>query len=181
MNTYISLLRGINVSGHKMIKMEDLINLYKSLKFENVRTYVQSGNVIFNTSARDQEKILKKLETNIESRFGFPVKVIIRTHGELYQVIKKNPFIKRTGIDISKLYISFLSDKPAAGLIKDIKLNKNETEEYQIIGKEVYLYLPEGYGNTKLQIGIFEKKLNVIATARNWKTVNTLYEFSNEK
>jgi uncharacterized protein (DUF1697 family) len=111
----------------------------------------------------------------IKRSFNFDVKVIIRTPSELKQVISKNPFIKRKGIDTARLYLSFLSGKPDPALLKELKVNKKDSEEFLISGKEIYLYLPEGYGTTKLQIGIFEKKLKLAATARNWKTVNALY------
>lgn len=181
MNTYITLVRGINVSGQKMIKMPALVNLYESIGFKNVSTYIQSGNLLFKSSISSPDKIAEKIEKNIKSTFGFEVKVIIRTPEELKMVINKNPFLKRDRIDTIRLYVSFLSNEPDKKLIKDLQINKNESEEFQIIGKEIYLYLPQGFGNAKLQAGVFEKKLNVSATARNWKTVNALYEMAKEK
>ena len=176
--TYISLLRGINVSGQKMIKMSELASLYESIGFGNVRTYVQSGNVIFESTINDPVKIQNKIEKGLEANFGYQVKVIIRTPDEIKEIIKKNPFIKKPGVDIIRLYVSFLSNVPAPALLKDLTVNKKPSEEFKIIGKEVYLYMPEGFGTSKLQIGVFEKKLSTIATARNWKTVNMLYELS---
>jgi uncharacterized protein (DUF1697 family) len=178
MSKYISLLRGINVTGKNMIKMAEMVKLYESMGFKNIKTYLQSGNVIFDTSSNDAQKMIKKIEKGIETNFGFQVKVIILSPDELKQVIKKNPFLKRKGIDKNHLYVSFLSEAPDSELLKNLSINKNPSEEFQIIEKAVYLCLPEGYGRTKLQAGIFEKKLNVTATARNWKTVNALNDLT---
>ena len=176
MNTYISLLRGINVGGHSQIKMKDLTGLYESSGFKNVKTYVQSGNVVFDSSMDDGEKIVKKIEKNIKTKFGFDVKLIIRTPDELNKIIKTNPFLKRAEVDKERLYMVFLSEKPDASLMKNLDIKKAPEEEFQIINKEIYLYLPKGFGTAKLQVGVFEKKLKIPATARNWKTVNALAE-----
>ncbi len=174
MNHYISLLRGINVSGQKMIKMAELVELYESLGFRNVKTYMQSGNVVFESTTNDAIKVSKKLEQNISSHFGFHASVFILTPADIKQVISKNPFLKRKGIDENRLYVSFLSEKPGTALVKNIDVKKDASEEFRIIDRAVYLYLPNGFGRAKLQVGVFEKKLNVTATARNWKTVNAL-------
>ena len=170
MNTYISLLRGINVGGHAQIKMKDLTEIYNSSGFKNVRTYLQSGNVIFDSSTNNDEKIIKKIENNIETKYGFKVKIILRTPDELNKIIKLNPFLKRADVDKERLYLTFLSEKPEASSVKNLEIKKAPDEEFQIINKEIYLYLPNGFGTAKLQVGLFEKKLKITATARNWKT-----------
>ena len=180
MNIYISFLRGINVGGHAKIKMKDLAELYESLGFKNVRTYLQSGNAVFESNS-ESDKISKKIETGIQKQFDLSVKVMIRTPEEIKRIIKNNPFLKRKAIDIERLHVVFLSEKPEPALIKDLKVNKKESEEFIISGSEIYLYFPEGMGTAKLQPGILEKKLNVAATARNWNTVNALAEMSNSK
>jgi uncharacterized protein (DUF1697 family) len=180
MNTYISFLRGINVGGHAKIKMKELSELYESFGFKNVKTYVQSGNVVFD-SAGESDKISKKIETGIQKQFGLDVKVMVRTPEEIKRIIKNNPFLKRKAIDIVRLHVIFLSEKPEPALIKDLKVNKKESEEFIISGSEIYLYFPEGMGTAKLQPGILEKKLNVAATARNWNTVNALAEMAKLK
>jgi len=181
MNTYISFLRGINVGGHSKIKMKELIELYESLGLKNVKTYVQSGNVVFESNGNNINQIIKKIETGIQKKFGLDVKVIIRTPDEIKRIIKNNPFLKRKGVDIIRLHVTFLSGKPEPALIKGLKVNKKESEEFIISGSEIYLYFPEGMGTAKLQPGILEKKLNVAATARNWNTVNALAEMANSK
>lgn len=176
MNTYISLLRGINVSGYKKIKMVDLINLYKSLKFDNVRTYVQSGNVIFGSELSDVDKISVLIELKLKKYFASEVKVLIRTNKELQQILRKNPFLKN--LDDDRLYVTFLSSKTVSPEFGEKKIFKNGEDKFYIIGKEIYLHCPDGYGRTKLTNNYFEKKLNVSATARNWNTVNKLNQLS---
>lgn len=181
MNTYISLLRGINVSGQKMIKMIELIELYESLKFNDVKTYLQSGNVIFNSSLNDIEKLSGMIEERIERKFGFRVDVLIRSINEFQQIISNNPFLKREGLDTSKLHVTFLSEIPSKTLLDEIKLPEIEVDEFNNIGREIYLFCPNGYGRTKLSNNFFEKKLDVIASTRNWKTVNILLHIAKDE
>ena len=175
-NTYIALLRGINVSGQKLIKIEELQKLFEALKFESVRTYIQSGNVIFKSDIKEPAKIIGLIEKKIKDKFSFDVTVIIRNTDELGKIIKNNPFVKTKPID--KLYTAFLSgtfDKSKSELLEKYK---SKTEEYKINNTEVYLYYPDGAGRTKLTNNIIESKLGVKATSRNWNTVNKLYELS---
>src|SRR3989344_9460699 len=177
MTTYISILRGINVGGQKKIKMEELKKLYESLGFKNVRTYIQSGNVIFECLDTNLAKLIHQIEQNIKNSLGFNVIVFIRTKNEIQKLIKNNPFAKK---DLSKLYVIFLSDiktKPPTDEINNTKdkteeFTKDKTEEFFISGREIYLFCPNGYGISKLSNNFFERKLNILATRRNWKTVN---------
>jgi len=175
---YISLLRGINVSGQKSIKMTDLVNVFESLGFKDVRTYVQSGNVIFEYDSVDTTIITSKIEKKINQIYGFTVNVIIRTKDELEKIISNNHFLKKHKIEIDKLHVTFLSYLPDKQTASDLDIKKEENEQFIIIGKEVYLYCPNGYGETKLNNQIFEKKLKTIATTRNWRTTNKLLELS---
>ena len=180
MNTNISLLRGINVGGHAKIKMKELAEMYESLGFKNVKTYVQSGNVVFD-AAGEPDKLSKNIESGIKKQFALDVKVMVRTPEEIKRIIKANPFLKRKGIDIIRLHVVFLSAKPEPAIVKDLKVNKKESEEFIIAGSEIYLYFPKGMGTAMLQPGILEKKLNVAATARNWNSVNALAEMAGVK
>ena len=171
------MLRGINVSGQKKISMIDLKKLFESLGFKNVRTYIQSGNVIFEDSSRDILKIRNKIEKKIKETFGFEVVIIIRTTKELLKIIENNPFSKK----VEGVYVSFLSNKSGEFDIKEINKFKDKSEEFVIFSKEVYFYCPNGYGRTKLNNNFFEKKLKVSATTRNWKTVNALCVMSKNK
>jgi uncharacterized protein (DUF1697 family) len=170
---YISMLRGINVGGHKKVKMVELKSLYESLGFNDVKTYIQSGNIIFKTNNKcdSSSELIKKIELTIKEVYGFEVHVFIRSISELERIINNNPFIE---LDTSKLHITFLSDHPTNIHIKEINKVKNETEKYFFSDKEIYLFLPKGYGRTKLSNDFFEKKLSVNATTRNWRTINNL-------
>ena len=174
MPTYIALLRGINVSGHKAIKMEDLRSSFGALKFSSVETYVQSGNVVFAAENDSVAALSEKIERRILRDFGFSVPVFLRTAKEWDEIIKGNPFRTDTAIDQSKLHITFLSvvaPKRAAEALQPLAL---KPEQFRVIGSKIYLYCPNGYGRTKLSNNAIEKKLSVGATTRNWRTVNTL-------
>ncbi len=177
---YISLLRGINVSGQKKIRMEELKKLYESLDFTQVKTYIQSGNVIFESPDSDTSELVNRIETKIKQIFGFSVRVIIRTKNEFQHIINNNPFCGIRQEEITKLHVTFLSDTPAASTLNAIGEFENESDEWIIAGKDIYLFCPNGYGRTKLTNNFFEKKLNLSATTRNWNTVNKLHEIVKE-
>jgi len=175
MTRYISILRGINVSGQKVIKMADLKILYEKLKLNNVTTYIQSGNVVFDSPIKLKAELI---ENAIAKHYGFSVPVILRTDKEWTKIITSNPFTKDPDKDISKMHVVFLADKP--NLPDKEKLNKvkHPSEEYFFEGTEVFLYCPNGYGKTKLSNTFLEKTLKTTATTRNWKTVNKLKEIA---
>ncbi len=174
------MLRGINVSGQKKIKMNELRTLYESLGFRLVKTYIQSGNVIFESPDSDTSELKSKIETNIKQTYGLSVTVIIRTAGEFQHVINNNPFCGTRQEDITKLHVTFLSETPSASSLKTIDKLKDKSNEWIIAGKEIYLFCPNGYGRTKLTNNFFAKNLNLSATTRNWNTVNKLYEIVKE-
>jgi uncharacterized protein (DUF1697 family) len=175
MTTFISMLRGINVGGHKNIKMDVLSKLYESLGYTNVKTYIQSGNVIFDSSSTNIQELTEIIEGKLKGSFDFEVCVVIRTKNEFQNIIENNPFLKE---DLSKLYVAFLSGTPIDPSINEIDSIKGDSEKYFISGKEIYLYYPNGVREAKLSNNFFEKKLNVSATTRNWNTVNKLYAMS---
>ena len=179
MVTYVSMIRGINVGGKK-VKMDRLRELYISLDFEDVKTYIQSGNVIFKSKKFDKIKLSHIIEKEIGEIFEFDVKVLIRTKNEMLNIINGNPFKQE---DIKHIYVTFLSDIPSEKLIKDLthiidEDIENKSDKYTIIGEEIYLLLPDGYGRTKLNNNFFEKKLGIPATTRNWRTVNKLVDIA---
>jgi uncharacterized protein (DUF1697 family) len=168
--TYISMLRGVNVGGKKM-EMEKLRQIYESMGFKNVRSYIQSGNVLFEYSKMNDLALSQKIEKQILKAFGMEVPVLIRTDREIRSIIEKNPYSKK---DPSKLHVTFLRSEPIQDPpLEEIKEVKDSAEEFAILGREVYLFLPKGYGTSKLTNTFFERKLNVSATTRNWRTVNT--------
>lgn len=172
---YISLLRGINVSGQKMIKMDALVTLYQSLNLTNVSSYIQSGNIIFESQNPDIPVLTQKIEEKITEVYRFSVTVIIRTVDEFDKIIRQNPFGEN---EIEKLYIVFLSDLPSDHALNNLTETKSATEPFMIFKKEIYLFCHNGYGKAKFNNNYFEKKLNIKATTRNWKTVNKLYELA---
>ena len=181
MKVYIAILRGINVSGQKKIKMQDLHEQLKNLNFYNTRTYIQSGNIIFESEENNSDKIKNSIENCIQDGFGFDIPVIIRTKGEFKEIIDRNPFMKRPQIKLDKLHVTFLSNIPELDKLSDLKNVNFLPDEFVISGKEVYIYCPDGYGKTKLNNTFFEKKLAQNATTRNWKTVNKLLEITNQE
>ena len=174
MKTYISILRGINVSGQKMIKMDELRALFESLHFENVTTYIQSGNVVFEEKATDRNELAKHIEKKILQKFGFAVSVLVIEKNELQNVLKKNPFVNTRKEESATLHVTFLSEEPDPARIDSIKKIQSAPDEYIFSGNVVYVFCPNGYGRTKLTNNFFENKLKIVATTRNWKTVNEL-------
>jgi uncharacterized protein (DUF1697 family) len=172
MATYIALLRGINVTGHNIIRMEDLRASFAALGFQQVKTYVQSGNVIF--QAVKGANLSGKIERKILADYGYNVSVLVKTPRELQQVIRDNPFPKLAGTDESRLYVTFLSAPAPSSAESALKGLATEQERFHVAGREIYLYCPIGYGKTKLSNTAIEKKLRVVATTRNWKSVNAL-------
>ena len=174
MATYISILRGINVSGHKLIKMDALRKSYESLGFRNVKSYLQSGNIVFDVDKNNLNQLEEEIIQLIEKDFGFQVPVIVLTIDKLNFIINNNPFLKDSSKELSYLHVTFLSKKPISFNLEVIEEKKGEDEEIIISENVVYLYCPNGYGNTKLTNNLFESKLKVVATTRNWKTTNEL-------
>jgi uncharacterized protein (DUF1697 family) len=174
MQTYISILRGINLGGHNTIKMEELKNLLSKFGFKNIETYIQSGNVVYQYKSIATKKLDILIQDKILQQFKFDVPVITLTIDELKSTAKCNPFSKDKKKDTSFLHITYLSDEPQEDNLDKITGLSYSPDEFMIIGKAVYLYCPNGYGNTKLSNKFLENKLKTSATTRNWKTTNEL-------
>jgi uncharacterized protein (DUF1697 family) len=177
MTKFIVLLRGINVSGQKKIKMSDLKSLFEDLSFSKVQTYIQSGNVIFSAKEKSNKKLEHKISSAIKSKFGFDVQVIVVTPDEIEYVIRNNPFLKKKK-ESERLYVTFLSENPPAENMKKLNAVDYSPEEYIIDGRYIYMFAPNGYGKAKLNNNFIENKLKVFGTTRNWRTVNKLFELS---
>ena len=174
MNTFIAILRGINVSGKRIIKMDALKQLFTDLNFKNIQTYIQSGNVIFKSSDSDVLEIKKRIENGILNAFSLEVPVIIITSDELESVVSENPFTEDETKNSNFLHVTFLSEKPKEEYVIQLNGMNFPEEEFQIKNNAIYLYCPNGYGNSKLTNTFFEKKLKTTATTRNWKTTKEL-------
>ena len=175
MPEYVVLLRGINVGG-KSLKMGPLVELFEAMNLREVRTYIQSGNVLFSATAKDAGNIKERLQARIAEQFGLEVTVILRTREELRKVIENNPLLEAGSREVERMHVTFLEEEPKAGLRGALPVVKNTLDEFRIAGKEVYLYCPGGYGKTVYSNSNLEKNLGVKATTRNWRTVNKLFE-----
>jgi uncharacterized protein (DUF1697 family) len=174
MSVIISLLRAVNVGGHSTIKMEELRALYASLKLKDAQSYVQSGNVVFRTDETDLAKLAKRIQAGIEKRFGAKPEVILRTTAEMRDVVARNPFAKRRGIEPGKLLVSFLSAKLEKATCEQLKALPLVSEEIIPSGGELYIYFSNGMGKSKLPWARVEKICAVPGTGRNWNSVTKL-------
>jgi uncharacterized protein (DUF1697 family) len=177
MPVVISMLRGVNVGGHNKIKMDALRTLYESLGLRDPQTFIQSGNVIFRTEERDLVRLARRIEDTIERRVGFRPSVIVRTTSELRDVIARNPFAKRRGLDPRKLVVSFLVSDPGPEARDKVLRIKPDPEELRIDGRELYVYYPHGMGQSKLP-PVLDRTLKTPATARNWNSVTRMLEMA---
>ncbi len=180
MESYIALLRGINVSGQKKIKMADLRTLLGKLPFEEVQTYVQSGNIVFKAPEKNVSKVEKMIEKAIQDAYDFEVPILVKTPVELKHVLENNPFLNNPETATERLYMTFLKEEPVAERIEKLQEVDYSPEDYRLEGKDLYFFAPNGYGRAKMNNNFFEKKLKVVATTRNWRTVNKLYEMSQD-
>jgi uncharacterized protein (DUF1697 family) len=178
MTVMISMLRGVNLGSHNRIKMDALRALYESLGLRDAQTYVQSGNVIFRAEVRDLALLPKRIENAIERSFGFRADVIVRTSSELREVIARNPFATRRGIDPSKLLVTFLAHDPDPEARDKVLKIKADPEELRIDGRELYIYFANGLARPKLSWTAIAKTLKTSGTGRNWNTVTKMLEIA---
>lgn len=174
MTTYIAFLRGINVGAHNLMKMDDLRDLCESLGFENVRTYIQSGNVVFEAPEADPRTFGDDLEGAIADEFGYDVSVLVRTRAELDDVVERQPFDEPSD-ENTKLYVTFLQDEPGDEGIRALSDAQNDAETFEVSGREVYSELRKD----ELGDGRFTdagKRLDVSATRRTWDVVTKVRE-----
>jgi uncharacterized protein (DUF1697 family) len=176
MTAIVSLLRGVNLGPHRRLKMDELRKLYNSLGLQNVQTLLQSGNVIFKTKAGPP--LAKRIEDAIEKTFGFHSDVILRTSAELRDVVAKNPFAKRPGIEPSKLLVWFLAADPGPDARDKVSQIKTDPEELKIADRELYIYYTKGMARPKIPMAQIERILKTAGTGRNWNTVTKLLELA---
>lgn len=177
MNTYVALVRGLNVGGRAKLRMDELRALFAALGHADVTTYIQSGNVVFKSPVDRPSELAHGVEERIAGDLALPVTVLVRTRDELAQVVRGNPFLDRRA-DVAKLHVTFLAAVPDAVPVRELNGQRFDRDELRVVGREVYLHCPDGYGRTKLSNTFLERRLGVAATTRNWKTVTTLLELA---
>lgn len=180
MTVHIALLRGINVGGNKMVAMADLRALVASLGFSDVRTLLQSGNVVFRSQGKAAARLETLLETEVEKRFGLETSFIVRTAAEWDDAIAKNPFPAEAESDPARLVVMFLKAAPDAAAVKALQAAIKGRETVRADGRQAYLVYPDGQGSSKLTINVIEKHLGSRGTARNWNTVRKLAALGSE-
>ncbi len=171
--TYVAMLRGINVSGHNPIKMPALQAMFEALGHSAVTTYIQSGNVVFTSADDDPAAVADAIEARITADFGMDVPVILRTGDEMAAVVAGNPYTP-PGADLARVYVTFLADPPDPGAVEVLEVIGAGDDEFAVRGREIYLHCPGGFGRTKLNNALWERRLRMPATTRNWNTVTTL-------
>lgn len=176
MTSFIALLRGINVGGHAMIAMADLRELVESLHFTEVRTVLQSGNLVFKAKAAMSETLEKQLEKATAKRFGHAVDFLIRTADEWGKIIAASPYHLEARRDPGHLLIFCLKEKPDAQALASLRDAVAGREYFHAQGRELYLVYPDGIGRSKLTNTLIEKKLGTRSTGRNWNTVQKIAE-----
>ena len=181
MATMVSLLRGINVGGHHLVKMEALRALYDSLGLTNPQTLLQSGNVVFSSSERSLPKLAARIEDACESAYGFRPAVILRTAAELREVVSATPFAARAGLEPARIAVAFFAAAPSAGAWEKALTVPCAPDEMHLGGRELYLYFPNGMGRPTLSLAKVERIFGMQGTVRNWNTVLKLVEMMGER
>ena len=172
---HVALLRGINVGGKNKLPMKDLATLFEEAGCEDVRTYIQSGNVIFRAGAAPADAIPSLISASIEERFGYRVPVVTRTAEDLRAIVKANPF---AGAEANKLLVLFLAEPPAPEHVEALDPNRSPGDEFAVVGREVFLHCPNGFARSKLTNSYFDSALSTTSTGRNWRTVGKLLELA---
>jgi uncharacterized protein (DUF1697 family) len=175
---YVALLRGINVGAHKRIAMAELRELLVELGYGGARTLLQSGNVVVSAKAQPAE-LASELEHEIAARFSVQTPVVVRTREELAAVVALNP-LRDVAADPKRYQVSFLSAEPAPEAMKAIAAIDVEPESFVHVGREIYAWHPEGVHTSSLAKLLSDKRLGVVATARNWNTTTKLLELAQE-
>jgi uncharacterized protein (DUF1697 family) len=170
--TYLAMLRGINVGGHAKVAMADLRATFVDLGYDDVQTYIQSGNVLF-IAPTPAATVQAAVEAALEERFELGITVVLRSRAQLGAVVKANPLMS-AGRDPAKLHVTFLSSAPPSSRVTALDPRGFLPDELEVSGREVYLHCPAGYGRTKLTNTFLERRLGMPATTRSWKTVTTL-------
>jgi uncharacterized protein (DUF1697 family) len=171
---YYAFLKGINVSGHRIIKMAELKAVFEDIGFKNIRTFIQSGNVVFEAAGK-ADALKKKIEAGLKKSFGYDVHVIVRSRAEMEKIIKDYPFSKVKGHQDCKITVGYLDNEPSKALIKELESINTDKEMFVVKGSNLYHLVRGNFSNSIFfKKNIAEKTLKVICTARNWNTTNKI-------
>lgn len=173
----VALLRGINVGGKNVLPMKELAAMFAKAGCGEVATYIQSGNVVFSATDKVAAGLGGVIEEQVEKQFGLRVPVVLRTAVEMDRAIRDNPFLK-AGAREEMLHVSFLADLPGTAMIAGLDAGRSAPDEFAVVGREIYLHLPNGAARTKLTNAYFDSKLKTVSTMRNWRTVLKLAEMT---
>ena len=173
----IALLRGINVGGKNKLSMKDLAAMFVDAGCEDVRTYIQSGNVIFTAGPALAEGIPSLIGQLIMDRFGYSVPVVVRTASELLEIVEANPFAQ-SEFEANRLLVFFMADLPDRARVESLDPDRSPGDEFAVVGREVFVHYPNGVARSKLTNAYFDSRLATTSTGRNWRTVNRLLEMA---
>lgn len=165
-------MRGINVGGKNILPMAELAALFEKAGCTAVRTFIQSGNVVFSAAPKVCEGLSAAIAAQIVKKYGYRTPVIVRTAKQLREAVAGNPFPGEE----ERLHLMFLQDKPDSKLVAALDANRSSPDRFLVRGMEVYLHLPNGAGQSKLTNAWFDSQLSTVSTLRNWRTVNKLLE-----
>jgi uncharacterized protein (DUF1697 family) len=177
MPAYAALLRAVNLGDTNKVSMPTVRSLFSALGYEDVSTYVQTGNVVFRTGSRDARKISAEIQRVIEKQLGVTTAVILRTAADLRKVVDANPYAKDEQ-DPTKLQVLFLDRRPPAGAKRALDPDRSPPDRFELRGRELYLHRPAGSARSKLTIAYFERCLGAKGTVRNWRTATRLADMT---
>jgi len=172
--THLALLRGINVGGKNILPMKDLADLFADAGCSQVKTYIQSGNVLLTATEEVAAELPAVIQNKIAEQFGLRVPVITRSRADMERVVAGNPMLKDGPLE--ELHAIFLADQPTEAQIKSLDPNRSPPDAYIVSGREIYLRFPNGTARSKFTNAYFDSKLKTVSTVRNWRTVTTLVE-----
>jgi uncharacterized protein (DUF1697 family) len=174
---YVALMRGVNLAGKNKLPMKDLAAMFAEAGCTDVVTYIQSGNVVFRATEACAARLPAAISKAIADRLGFRAPVVMRTAGELRGVARGNPFL-RAGAEPESLHVVFLADRPSPARVATLNPERSPSDEFEVVGREIYLRCPNGVGRSKLTNEYFDSKLATTSTMRNWRTVVKLVEMT---
>lgn len=181
LQTHVALLRGVNVGGKNKLPMKELAALFGDVGCVDVRTYIQSGNVVFSAPADVASSLEARVEAQIERQLGLRVPVVLRSAAELAGAVEASPFADRVADHPKAVHVMFLKDRPTAAAVAALDPNRSPPDTYAVVGREVHLFCPNGVARTKLTTAWLDRALSTVSTARNWRTVLKLVEMSSDR